>query len=235
MKTFTLSLIAASLVSTSAMALDFDFDQSKAYVGAGMSMNSASGSNSSMGFQVFAGYELDFELTDKLKTMVEAGYMTVDLEYDVPSYSSGGGSSSSIQNFDDLVRYYDNLSNGQFSKSAEASLGANWRSILKSQFDNSGALDQNVVGSYSQGSVSATVSGFWISGVVSYPVSEFTNAEWAKKVDLLGRVGLDFGDDDGLLYGVGAEYSLSEQWAVRGEYVLRSNINSLQANVVYKF
>ena len=70
-------------------------------------------------------------------------------------------------------------------------------------------------------------SGLWSTAVASW---EFTPEFYA-----LGRAGLDFGDDDGLMIGGGAGYRITDQIDVRGEYVIRDNIDSLQANVLYRF
>lgn len=67
--------------------------------------------------------------------------------------------------------------------------------------------------------------GLWATGVASYPLASY--------VDLLGRIGLDFGDDDGLMVGVGLGFTVSREIQVRGEYVERDNVDSLQLNLVY--
>lgn len=67
--------------------------------------------------------------------------------------------------------------------------------------------------------------GLWATGVASYPLSP--------AVDLLGRIGLDFGDDDGLMVGVGLGFIIAPQLQVRGEYVERDHVDSLQVNLVY--
>jgi len=72
-----------------------------------------------------------------------------------------------------------------------------------------------------------SVDGLWATGVFTYPVAD--------QVEVLGRIGLDFGDDDGLMYGFGGSYQLNDQIDVRAEYVLRDNTNSLQLNAVYRF
>jgi len=75
------------------------------------------------------------------------------------------------------------------------------------------------------GSVSGSAKGLWATGLVRYMVAP----QW----ELIGRLGYDFGDDDGLMFGVGAGYILNPHWKLRGEYVVRDNINSLQFNVVW--
>src|SRR6266699_6533366 len=59
----------------------------------------------------------------------------------------------------------------------------------------------------------ASASGLWTSGVVRYLV--------APNVELIGRAGLDFGDDDGLLFGIGAGYIVNRNLKLRLEFVAR--------------
>lgn len=49
----------------------------------------------------------------------------------------------------------------------------------------------------------------------------------------LGRLGFDFGDDSGLMVGAGLGLDLGKQLEIRGEYVIRDEIDSLQFNLVY--
>ncbi len=74
------------------------------------------------------------------------------------------------------------------------------------------------------GSVSAT--GLWGTLVGSWNV--------ATKTDLVVRAGLDVGDDDGVMFGAGLGYALSKKLELRGEYVVRDNIDSLQFNFVFR-
>jgi hypothetical protein len=75
------------------------------------------------------------------------------------------------------------------------------------------------------GSVSARAKGLWSTGVARYIVNP--------QVELLGRAGLDFGDDDGFMFGVGAGYIVNRNVKLRGEYVIRENVDSIQFNFVY--
>lgn len=70
-------------------------------------------------------------------------------------------------------------------------------------------------------------TGLWANGVVALPLSP--------AFDLIGRLGFDFGDDDGFMAGIGAGFSVSRQVQIRGEYVARDHIDSLQANFLYRF
>ena len=67
------------------------------------------------------------------------------------------------------------------------------------------------------------VKGLWANAVVEVPVGS---------VELIGRVGLDFGDDDGLMLGAGVGIPVSNTMDIRVEYVIRDHVDSLQANLV---
>lgn len=71
------------------------------------------------------------------------------------------------------------------------------------------------------------VDGIWVNGVFSFEI--------APRVNLLGRAGVDFGDDDGLMAGAGVGFDLSERFELRGEYVERDETDSVQANFLYRF
>ena len=68
--------------------------------------------------------------------------------------------------------------------------------------------------------------GLWVTGVASGPISG--GFGW------LARFGLDLGDDSGLMFGGGGSYDLNEKMALRGEYVIRDDIDSIQFNFIYK-
>ena len=74
---------------------------------------------------------------------------------------------------------------------------------------------------------SGSATGLWATGVVFVPV--------ATQLDFIGRLGLDFGDDDGLMFGVGLGYAVDKKIQLRGEYVIREDIDSLQANIAVRF
>ena len=71
------------------------------------------------------------------------------------------------------------------------------------------------------------VNGVWVAMLESVPLS--------RKADMLARLGYDFGDDDGLLLGTGLQYKFTTKVAMRMEYIARQHVNSLQANVLFKF
>ena len=74
--------------------------------------------------------------------------------------------------------------------------------------------------------VATRASGVWLSGVAHVPVSH----GWR----VLARLGGDFGDDAGLLLGIGGAVELTRDVQLRVEYVVRENIDALQVNVIYR-
>ena len=50
---------------------------------------------------------------------------------------------------------------------------------------------------------------------------------------LLGRLGYDFGDDDGVMIGAGVGFPVASSMDMRVEYVIRDHIDSFQLNLVF--
>jgi len=50
----------------------------------------------------------------------------------------------------------------------------------------------------------------------------------------LARLGLDIGDDNGLMVGAGLGFEINKQLDLRLEYVVRDEVDSLQFNVLYR-
>jgi hypothetical protein len=71
-----------------------------------------------------------------------------------------------------------------------------------------------------------SVNGLWSTAVASLPLNNNLN--------LLGRLGYDFGDDDGIMAGVGIGIPLASKVGMRFEYVIRDHIDSIQANLVFR-
>ncbi len=67
--------------------------------------------------------------------------------------------------------------------------------------------------------------GLWVTGVV--------DGNLTGQLDWLARLGLDFGDDDGFMFGAGVGYNFNVKNQLRLEYVVRDNIDSLQLNYVH--
>lgn len=71
-----------------------------------------------------------------------------------------------------------------------------------------------------------SAEGIWANAVIEVPVGD--------TVELIGRAGFDFGDDDGLMIGGGVDLPVADKIDLRFEYVIRDHIDSIQANVVIK-
>src|SRR5947209_17924465 len=71
----------------------------------------------------------------------------------------------------------------------------------------------------------ASASGLWTTGVARYLV--------APNVELIGRAGLDFGDDDGLLLGLGAGYIVNKTLKRRLEPLQRDHLHLLPSYAVF--
>lgn len=72
----------------------------------------------------------------------------------------------------------------------------------------------------------AKAKGFWGNAVYKLPLQD--------KMNLLLRAGLDVGDDDGFMFGGGLGFQVNRQIEVRGEYVIREEVDSLQFNVIFR-
>lgn len=90
-----------------------------------------------------------------------------------------------------------------------------------------GYMDSGDFDRYNAVNSSNDATGVWAAAVESVPLT--------RKVDMLGRFGYDFGDDDGLLLGAGLQYKFDTKVAMRMEYVAREHINGLQVNVLVGF
>ena len=74
---------------------------------------------------------------------------------------------------------------------------------------------------------SVSHEGFWLNLVGEYRVDQ--------RVHLLGRLGVDVGDDDGIMAGLGLGFNVSKWSQLRAEYVVRDNITSAQLNFLTGF
>ena len=69
-------------------------------------------------------------------------------------------------------------------------------------------------------------TGIWSTYVVS--------GKFAKQFGWLSRLGFDAGDDSGVMFGVGADYTINKKMDIRLEYVVRDEVDSLQFNFLYR-
>ncbi|MCW8854386.1 MAG: hypothetical protein OQK76_11305 [Gammaproteobacteria bacterium] len=68
--------------------------------------------------------------------------------------------------------------------------------------------------------------GLWVTGLIDGAIQN--NFGW------LARLGLDLGDDSGLMVGAGLSFGINSRLDLRGEYVIRDEIDSLQLNLIYR-
>lgn len=67
--------------------------------------------------------------------------------------------------------------------------------------------------------------GIWGTYVVDGPISG--------QLGWLARLGMDFGDDSGVMVGAGIAFNMNAKTAFRIEYVVRDDIDSLQFNLLF--
>ncbi len=96
---------------------------------------------------------------------------------------------------------------------------------VKINDDISTAVEVGYMDSGSFGGFGGSADGLWTALVASTEIN--------RKMDAFMRVGLDFGDDDGVLVGAGMGYHFTPKAELRVEYVIRDNINGMQFNAVF--
>lgn len=96
----------------------------------------------------------------------------------------------------------------------------NVQTALEVGYMNSGNFDVNTP----FGTYSTNATGIWSTAVATLPLQN--------NLDLVGRLGYDFGDDNGMMIGAGLGVPVANNMKVRFEYVIRDHIDSLQANLV---
>lgn len=78
----------------------------------------------------------------------------------------------------------------------------------------------------SPGRTVARIEGGWATLVGRW--------HFSREIEWLARVGADFGEDDGLMAGIGIGYHLSALSTLRFEAVERQEVSSLQLNLVFR-
>ncbi|MDH5649552.1 MAG: porin family protein [Gammaproteobacteria bacterium] len=138
-----------------------------------------------------------------------------------PIYIGGGLGLNSLTGFDDATGF-------QFFGGYElGDMGAKgFNFAVEAGYMDSGEFERSTTIPFlGTVTVATEAKGIWATGVAAYAASP--------TVDLLARLGLDFGDDDGLMIGIGIGFDVNKQMQLRGEFVTRDNVDSLQFNVVY--
>lgn len=138
-------------------------------------------------------------------------------------YVGAGVSSNSLNGFDDATGFqffagYDLTQAGVSTPPFKLAVEAGYM--------KSGTFESEVTMFGVTTRVETEADGLWATGVARYPVNPRT--------ELLARLGLDLGDDDGLMFGVGVGYDLTNRTQLRGEFVARDNVDSLQINLAYE-
>jgi len=87
-----------------------------------------------------------------------------------------------------------------------------------------GYMDTGNMSRPGRGDVKA--NGLWANGVGRLLVTP--------SIELIGRLGMDFGDDDGLMAGIGVGFLLTRSVKLRLEFVQRDNVDSVQLNFVFQ-
>lgn len=90
-------------------------------------------------------------------------------------------------------------------------------SDTKDFFDNNGNGD-------------ADINGIWVAGV-----AEKTLPEINPRLSVLGRIGLDLGDDDGIFLGAGAGFKASDLLSLRAEFINKDASSVYQIGAVLNF
>jgi len=74
------------------------------------------------------------------------------------------------------------------------------------------------------------INGLWVSAVAQKQLPEID-----PRLSAMARIGIDFGDDDGIFMGAGAAFRIIEQVEVRAEYINKDATTVYQASGVFKF
>ena len=100
-------------------------------------------------------------------------------------------------------------------------------SAIELGYMDTGTFESKNLNTGATGTSNQEAKGVWLNYVGSYPMGN--------RVEGLWRVGIDFGDDDGVMAGAGIGYNFNRHWALRSEYVVREAVNSFQFNLLFGF
>ncbi|MGB5278930.1 MAG: outer membrane beta-barrel protein [Gammaproteobacteria bacterium] len=106
-------------------------------------------------------------------------------------------------------------------------INGNISTALELGYMDSGNFDTKNFNNDATFRVNDKAKGMWLNVVESFPIGN--------RVEGLVRLGIDFGDDDGVMAGTGLGYYFNPNWVLRSEYVVRDNVNSFQFNLLYNF
>lgn len=96
---------------------------------------------------------------------------------------------------------------------------------LEVGYMNTGDFQRDVNGPFGPVVATQRYQGLWSTALFALPLNQ--------QIDLLGRLGLDLGDDSGVMGGIGVGINVSSATQVRFEYVARPTVDSLQVNLAF--
>lgn len=76
----------------------------------------------------------------------------------------------------------------------------------------------------------ADINGVWIAGV-----AEKTLPELDPRISALARIGLDLGDDDGILFGAGLGFHATDMLSLRAEFINKDASSVYQIGALINF
>ncbi|WP_370291788.1 outer membrane beta-barrel protein [Thalassolituus sp.] len=74
------------------------------------------------------------------------------------------------------------------------------------------------------------INGFWLAGVAEKSLPELD-----PRLSAIGRLGLDFGDDDGIFLGAGIGFKASEVLGLRAEFINKDASGVYQIGALFNF
>lgn len=106
---------------------------------------------------------------------------------------------------------------------------------LKSASENQHGISTSVEAGFSQtndfiDNVDSDVFGIWFAGVAKKSL-----AELAPKLSGIAKLGIDLGDDSGVLMGLGLSYELSNKLSTRVEFINQDALSVYQASAIFQF
>jgi hypothetical protein len=183
------------------------------------SLENSSAQPNNRGLKVMRKYA--FLLTAALMAApsVQAAQTTGDGPNAQQFYLGAGLGINSISNSDDGLgfQFFGGYHAGRIANNLEADIEVGYM--------DTGNMEESVNTPFGTIKADARAKGLWAAGVARYAINP--------GVDLIGRVGYDFGDDDGFLVGVGVGFDMSKQSQLRVEYVARDNVDSIQLNLTF--
>ena len=81
-----------------------------------------------------------------------------------------------------------------------------------------------------KGNGDTDINGFWLAGVLEKSLPEID-----QRLTALGRIGLDFGDDDGIFLGAGIGFRATQALDLRAEFINKDASGLYQVSALVRF